>query len=67
MTPHVGRRAHSPYEISVTVRLPRALVDAIDRHADTEFCRRADAVRFLLEGGLAALGKPVARLERERV
>ncbi len=52
MTTHVGRRAHSPYEISVTVRLPRNLVDQVDLFADAEFCIRAVAIRTLLERGL---------------
>jgi hypothetical protein len=66
MTTHVGRRAHSPYSVSVTVRLPRVLVDAIDAHADSEFCQRAMAIRLLLECGLDTVGKPLARPGRER-
>ncbi len=66
MTTHVGRRAHSPYERGVCVRLPSLLLDAIYRHADSEFMRRSDAIRLLLEEGLKAAGKPVVRRGRER-
>ena len=56
-----GRRAHSPYERGITVRLPSLLVNAVDDYASDEFESRSHAVRTLLEAGLAHVGKPLIR------
>lgn len=61
-----GRRAHSPYERALQVRLPSVLIDAIDDHARDELESRSHAVRVLLEAGLAAVGKPLIRLRRSK-
>ena len=61
MTTHVGRRRHDPYELSVTVRLPAALVEAVDRFAEADFAKRSVAFKTLLEEGLKALKRPVQR------
>jgi metal-responsive CopG/Arc/MetJ family transcriptional regulator len=41
----------------IGIRLPRALVDAVDHWADHEDIRRSEAVRRLLEQALGAKGK----------
>jgi|InoplaM2SAM_1038578.scaffolds.fasta_scaffold27194_2 metal-responsive CopG/Arc/MetJ family transcriptional regulator len=66
MTTFVGRRAHSPYERGVCVRLPSPLIEAVDRYADFEFTRRSEAIRTLLEEGLKAVGRPMRERDRER-
>lgn len=59
MTTFVGRRRHDPFNVGVCVKLPAALVAAIDSYADDDFCRRSTAIRLLLERGLEAVGRPL--------
>jgi len=61
MTTFVGRRAKSPYVRGVCVRLPSPLLDSIDAYADDEFCQRSDAIRLLLERGLKAEKRKIAK------
>ncbi len=45
----------------VSVKLPLQMIADIDAFANDEFCRRTDVIRLLLERGLAAHKRPVAR------
>jgi hypothetical protein len=55
-----GRRPISPHEASITVKLPRAVIDAVDAFAVGEFgINRAAAIGLILARGLDALGRPV--------
>ena len=67
MTTHVGRRAHSPYEAGVCIRLPRILLNAIDAYAREEFLdNRSHGIRNLLEAGLKAEGRQLAHSRDSR-
>ncbi len=61
------RKAKSPYERSVCLRLPSLLLNTIEDHARDEFppCSRSDALRALLERGLRQLGKWPPRGDKE--
>ncbi len=45
----------------ISVKLPLQMIAEIDSVATEDFCRRTDAIRLLLERGLEAHGRPVAR------
>ena len=61
----VGRKRHDPYEVGVCVRLPTALLAAVDAFAEDDLCKRSVAMRDLLEAGLAAKGRPVTPSDAE--
>lgn len=62
-----GRRAHSPYERGLTVRLPAVLINSVDDYANDEFYElRSHAVRDLLERGLASVSRPLIRPRRSK-
>jgi hypothetical protein len=62
MTSH-SKRLVSSYSRSMTVRLPSELLEAVDRYADHEFCRRSVAVRQLLDKAVGSLKGPDSELD----
>jgi hypothetical protein len=49
----MGRRA-IPDSTAITIKVPRATLEGVERVADEEFCNRATALRLILERGLRA-------------
>ena len=53
-TRKVGRPVTVAAEISVTIRLPTELLDAVDKWGEANEAQRSEAIRRLLARGLAA-------------